>query len=390
MKIENKIALKYIFGKKISFVSIINLLAIIGISLGVAALIFVISVLSGFQELNYNQIIGFDPHLSIKNFTDNSELEFIKNLKEVESVAITNENKVALRKDRSFKVARVKSIYSEFETYIEKVNNKVNLGRFSNEGNKIVIGHKLATEIDASLGDRIEIIKPENIEKSARLYRKIKGDKVIISGIFYSNVKDYDSKQIYRISNDLSSNSRLEILLVDYNNTDKVLNVIKKKFPGAEIKSWKEMNSDFYQIMKFEKTATFSVLFLIILISVFNLLASLSMTVIQKTKDISILRALGMMPAQIVSIYKREGLIIGLTGTTLGSLIGLTLVYLQETQGLLKFGKGITIQSAFPVNFEIHIFIVIIISTVILSYLSTIFPAKKSKNVDIIDGLRES
>jgi len=141
--------------------------------------------------------------------------------------------------------------------------------------------------------------------------------------------------------------------------------------------------------MQFEKVMTIIVLFLIILISAFNILASLSMTVVQKKKDISILRTLGMSKNRIVAIFRNEGIFIGVIGTILGTTIGLILTYLQDTAGLIMFGKGITIQSAFPISYEYEVYVAIVVLSVLLSWGATYLPTKRISKIDILDGIRE-
>lgn len=392
MKLENKIALKYIFtSKDISFVKIINLLATAGITIGVAAIIFVVSILSGFQVMNYEQILGFDPHIRVRlsedQNTNNKILDYVRDSKSVKDYALTSEKKSAVRVGDNVKVARLLYIDPLTKDYLKSLNNTLLFGKLQPNSNSLVIGAKLAEGLGITRGDHLELITPDALEKSARLFRQVEGKKYLVSGIFYSNVKDYDEKQIFIYDENLNK-EYLDIRLYDYQKTDEYVGKLTSKFSNINISTWKDLNSDFYRIMQFEKVMTIVILFLIILISAFNILASLAMTVVQKKKEIAILRTLGMSKKRIISIFRNEGIFIGTIGTCLGTIIGIVLTYLQETMGFLKFGKGITIQSAFPISYEYGVYIVIIIASLLLSWGATFLPTKRINKLSIIDGVR--
>lgn len=393
MKLENRIALKYIFtSKDISFVKIINLLATMGITIGVASIIFVVSILSGFQVMNYEQILGFDPHVRVKlsdNDLNNTKLiHYVRESNSVKDFALSTEKKSAIRVGDNIKIARLLFINPMSNDYLNSLNNSLLFGELQPSSKNLIMGAKLAEGLDVTRGDEIELITPEALEKSARLFRQLDGEKYLVSGIFYSNVKDYDEKQVY-IYDTNPKKDFLDIKLINYEMTDEFSVELGSKFALFTIFTWKDLNSDFYRIMQFEKMMTIVILFLIILISAFNILASLSMTVVQKKKDISILRTLGMSKRRIVSIFRNEGILIGTIGTLVGTIIGLFLTYLQDTSGLIKFGKGITIQSAFPISYEYGVYVAVIIVSIVLSWGATYLPTKRISKIDILEGIRE-
>ncbi|PKL80944.1 MAG: hypothetical protein CVV25_01825 [Ignavibacteriae bacterium HGW-Ignavibacteriae-4] len=371
---------------------IINLLATLGITIGVAAIIFVVSVLSGFQVMNYEQILGYDPHvrvkLSGKSDVDNSLINYVRESKDMRDFALTTEKKSALRVKDNFKVARLLYISPMSENYLDGLNQSLLFGKLQANSKNLIMGAKLAEGLDITRGDEVELITPEALEKSARMFRQLDGSKYVVSGIFYSSVKDYDEKQIYIYDNNPIKDF-IDIKLTDYELTDEYVSKLQKSYKDLVIFTWKDLNSEFYRIMQFEKVMTIVVLFLIILISAFNILASLSMTVVQKKKDISILRTLGMSTKRIVSIFRNEGVFIGVLGTLLGTTIGLILTYLQDTAGLIMFGKGITIQSAFPISYEYEVYVAIVVVSLLLSWGATYLPTKRISKIDILEGIRE-
>ncbi len=371
---------------------IINLLATIGITIGVASIIFVVSILSGFQVMNYQQILGYDPHVRVKlsgnSDTDTPLINYVRDSEEMKEFALTTEKKSALRVKDNIKVARLLYISPMSKNYLEGLNKSLLFGELQSNSQNLIMGAKLAEGLDITRGDEVELITPEALEKSARLFRQLDGSKYVLSGIFYSSVKDYDEKQIYIYDNNPKKDF-IDIKLTDYSLTDEYVGKLQSSYKDLVIFTWKDLNSDFYKIMQFEKVMTIIVLFLIILISAFNILASLSMTVVQKKKDISILRTLGMSKNRIVAIFRNEGIFIGVIGTILGTTIGLILTYLQDTAGLIMFGKGITIQSAFPISYEYEVYLAVVVVSVLLSWGATYLPTKRISKIDILDGIRE-
>lgn len=371
---------------------IINLLATIGITIGVASIIFVVSILSGFQVMNYQQILGYDPHVRVKlsgnSDTDTPLINYVRDSEEMKEFALTTEKKSALRVKDNIKVARLLYISPMSKNYLEGLNKSLLFGELQSNSQNLIMGAKLAEGLDITRGDEVELITPEALEKSARLFRQLDGSKYVLSGIFYSSVKDYDEKQIYIYDNNPKKDF-IDIKLTDYSLTDEYVDKLQSSYKDLVIFTWKDLNSDFYKIMQFEKVMTIIVLFLIILISAFNILASLSMTVVQKKKDISILRTLGMSKNRIVAIFRNEGIFIGVIGTILGTTIGLILTYLQDTAGLIMFGKGITIQSAFPISYEYEVYLAVVVVSILLSWGATYLPTKRISKIDILDGIRE-
>lgn len=371
---------------------IINLLATLGITIGVAAIIFVVSILSGFQVMNYEQILGYDPHVRVKlsgdSETDAALIKFVGDSKEMRDYALTTEKKSALRVKDNIKVARLLYINPMSKNYLDGLNQSLLFGKLKANPRDLIMGAKLAEGLDITRGDEVELITPEALEKSARMFRQLDGSKYVVSGIFYSSVKDYDEKQIYIYDNSPKKDF-IDIKLANYEMTDEYVAKLQKSYKDLVIFTWKDLNSDFYRIMQFEKVMTIIVLFLIILISAFNILASLSMTVVQKKKDISILRTLGMSKNRIVAIFRNEGIFIGVIGTILGTTIGLILTYLQDTAGLIMFGKGITIQSAFPISYEYEVYLAVVVVSILLSWGATYLPTKRISKIDILDGIRE-
>ncbi|MER3329479.1 MAG: ABC transporter permease, partial [Candidatus Kapaibacterium sp.] len=231
---------------------IINLLATLGITIGVASIIFVVSILSGFQVMNYEQILGYDPHvrvkLSGKNDLDESLINYVRESKDMRDFALTTEKKSALRVKDNFKVARLLYINPMSKNYLDGLNQSLLFGELKANPQNLVMGVKLAEGLDITKGDMVELITPEALEKSARMFRQLDGSKYVVGGIFYSSVKDYDEKQIYIYDNSPKKDF-LDIKLTNYEMTDDFVAKLQTSYKDLVIFTWKDLNSDFYRIM---------------------------------------------------------------------------------------------------------------------------------------------
>lgn len=368
---------KYIFSKRgLSFVPLINKLSLLGIIVGVLALNFVISILGGFQDLNYQQLTGFDSHILIENNDDNSiNFNQFNEVKRVDTVGLS---KAIISYNN---LNSVVDIYAINFNYLNDLGQFVYYGNKTIDKNEVLIGNKLSKSININLEDNISLITVNQLEKSLRTYNLSNINQLKLTGVFHSNIQDYDRKRVIMNLSDFNrifeiNKNLISLNLYNFNKAEEVKNEILKIYPKLKITTWIDTHSDFYNIMQFEKYMTFSVISIIIILAIFGLMASLSMTVVQKRKDIFILNILGMEKKSISKIFIYEGIIIGLIGAVVGSILYLLLYYLQLNIGLFKFGSNIMLNQAFPVVFDFKIFLSVFLITIFLSYLATILPVK--------------
>lgn len=400
MKAEIKIALRYIFSKhQFNFITIINFLSLIGIIVGVASLIIVLSIFNAFQSIAIQQIVGFDPHIiiSLNPKVDQEKLRSsIKDIDNISSIALVDERRIISINGNTARVVNLISIDSSDKDYMENIRPSMIMGTISNYGisnfPKVIIGAALADALHVLVGDTINLTTAKDIESSIVEMNLPDFKHVIIGGIFKSNIKDYDYNYIFTLYN-LYSNTDLvkKKIYLKVKNLELIDKTTKhlQQISHLETQNWKDLNKEYYGVMKIEKMATTFVLGLILLVAIFNVFASLVMTVLEKKKDISILRAFGATEKVIRKIYFYDGAIIGLIGSFVGAMLGLLLCYLQTEYKLFAIDSTKYILDAIPV--EVHLLDVMLIAlfALTLSFIVTIYPSYRASKLSIVDSLRE-
>ncbi len=409
MKYYNKIALRYVFSRSaLHFISIITKISMLGITVGVAALICVMSIMNGFQSMTIQQIVGFDPHIRISGLeADLLELQQeINDHDEINNTALNKSGRVvAIGKDR-LNVFEVTAYKSDSLDYLYGIKYDLNYGQFSFVGTSqfpgIIIGGELADKMKILPGDTITLFSPEIIEKSMLAYSNFKGKKFEVTGIFQTNIKDYDSQLAFTsfegfksLYGKKSNTVSLDIKLFDYKKAPEIKEILTKKYARAlnkkttlHFESWIDLNKALYNVMKFEKFASFVVIGLIIIIAIFNILASLSMSVIEKRKDIAGLMAMGATTRDIQKIFRNAGIFIGVISSVAGSILGIALCLAQVKFKLFTVNSGTYFIDAIPVEMDYLDIIITVLFTLILSAISTYFPSQRASTTDIVASFR--
>jgi lipoprotein-releasing system permease protein len=403
MKAHFKIALRYIFSKhNFNFITIINFLSLIGIMIGVAALIIVHSIFNAFQQIAIDQIIGFDPHIIIKT---NSETDYHKILssfstdKNVSSIASVNENRIIAVKGKTARMVNLLAIEDSTNRYLRKLRNTIIVGTTSllttESIPRVLIGSGLASAYDVLVGDTLALTTPKEIEGNLLSFSLPDVNNVIIEGIFQSNVKDYDysyifaNQQIYPSLLEKNDKFSIYIKIKNIDDLIKMQKLFKNKFVNASIFSWKDLNKEFYGVMQFEKMATTFVLSIVLIVAIFNVFASLTMTVLEKKKDISILRAMGATSMFIRKLYLWEGITVGILGTFLGATLGVSLCWGEQSFKWLKLDASKYIMDSIPVELNYLDVLLIMLLSLFLTFSATIYPAYRASKLNIIDSIRE-
>jgi len=402
--------------KKTGFISIISLISIAGISLGVAALIIVLSLMNGFTKELRTRLVGMDGHIWVSKPMEDgmddyeevmSELKKIKGVLGV-SPFCTIETVAHDRGRRYYAPAKVRGIdvstvdeVSDIKKYI--ISGSLDLGPDEDGVFGIVVGYYVAKKLRISeIGEHIfllgigegDIISMIDEMELPPVY------EFRIAGIFDSGYFDYDNT----------------VLLIDISEAQKILG-LEDKVSGIVMKiddafdvshytkeggyidqtlggypyysdDWVERNEILFNWMKLEKWAAFIVLSLIILVAVFNIVSTLIMMVMDKTREVGILKAMGATNKSIRSIFVYQGLFVGVCGTLSGSIIGYTLCSIQDKYRLLSLPSDIYFVSAVPVDLQIMDMVVIIVVTLFLCWFSSFYPAKKAAMLDPVEAIR--
>ena len=411
-KSEILITKRFLFSKKSEgYVSIFSWFSIIGIALGVAAIIIVMSVMNGFRANLTERLIGVNSHLNIYSFNEKINLEEVNTLKNnldskaydkllpsIETQGLVISNEVS----KGVIIRGYKDLNSSHYLYNKIITKKLSSINF----NQIIIGDAMAKELNLQIGGKLKLAIPKT-DKS--LLGEIPRFKTLtVSGIFDFGMYEYDVGLVF-ISLELAQRlllfednhfNRVEFylknpLLVDKFKSQVDLNIINKGLSLYSL-SWVERNSSLMNALKVEKNVMFLILTLIIVVASMNIISGLVIFVKEKNKDIAILKTLGFNKIGILKVFFLIGLTIGLIGTILGTFFGIiiteNLKYIQIVlETLLEtelFSEEVYFLSTLPSDIKYEeVFFVFFIS-LIITILSTIFPAIRASNIDPVNILK--
>ncbi len=406
--LEYFIAKRYIRSKhKLNFITIISFLSTAGITIGVAALIIVLSVFNGFGSLVTSILVSFDPHVVVsvtdeKGF-DKTELveKNLKNIPNVDEFYSFVEGKVVLTNRETFEIVTLKGISNKNENSSWGVASKIISGKFdlndSDGSNKIILGLPLALKLSARVGDTIFATSAYNIEKTITSLSIPRTQKFVITGIFESNNRDYDVAYSYT---SLKSGQRLfglqnkitgyEVRLKNIKYSDNVKTQLESQIPTDlfTVRTWYDLHKDLFSVMLIERWAAYILLCLIIAVATFNIFASLTMTVLEKKKDIGVMRSMGLSRKSILKIFMLEGILVGVIGTLLGIVIGLLVCYLQIEYNFYPLDPTKYIINSLPVQIRISDIIAVGLMAMFLSFIASLYPAKRAANAVIIESIK--
>lgn len=402
------IANRYLRSKhKINFITIISILSTIGITIGVAALIVVLSVFNGFGNIVTDIMINFDPHIRIDYIGNVSEEEhnyaenILKSQNNIVSFHPYVQSKAILINRNSYEILNLKGIEANTDFENWGVHKTIKTGYFKPDSNslipQIILGTPMALRLSVMPGDTIIITSFPDIEKSLLNYSLPVTKKYLLSGIFQTNNKNYDynyvftdllsAKQTLSFGNRISG---IEIRLEDIDDSQKLKDLLNDKLDPAKfsIKTWFDLHKDLYTVMLIERWSAYIILCLIIAVATFNILGSLTMSVIEKKKDIGVLRSMGMPSKSILRIFMFEGILVGTVGTIAGLIIGLFICYLQIEYKFYPLDPSKYILDAIPIQIRLSDIFAITGMSMFLSVIASLYPAARAVKISIIDAIK--
>lgn len=406
MKLTGFIALRYIFGKRsINVITLITFISILGITTGVAVIIIVMSVFNGFRDFTESQMLKNDPHIRIlpksgSSIEYNQELvNYLNSEKSILSYSPISEKRTAILNSGNMQITQLMGFDSTAGSYLEDFKSFIALGKFTfanfEEDNGVVVGAAVANKLGLYPGDTLSLLSPEMIEISIAGFRKPKPVIAFVNGIFQTNNPKYDESVVLaskNILNRVSFNDNfanyIDIKINDPYNHSSIQRYIENNFKNYKTLSWKDLNIELYNVMKFEQLAAFVILSIIILIAVFNVLASLTMSVIDKQADIALLKVIGLTNDDIRKIFINVGLFSGVISTFAGTILGLGFCYGQIYFKWLKVDTSKFMIDSIPVKPDYFYVFTVIVVSLLLSGLATIFPAKRATETNIINAMR--
>jgi lipoprotein-releasing system permease protein len=398
MTYEYWLSYRYLMARKERFLSLINLVSILGIAIGVAALIVVIGVMSGFDRELKDKIIGTSAHILIERPSGVKDFEALRarlaDMPAVEGITPYVHGNVFLEHGSQAYGMVLRGVDPSREGSVTLINRYLKDGYTisSLKKDEIVVGQELARYYGFKPGDRITLLSPVSGVAGSGWRHNFR-----IAAVFESGMYDYDrnlvlmplanAQRIFDLSPDLATG-----LAVRLRNVDEAP-LVKKEFLKAlgfsyEIRTWIEQNENFFAALNLEKFAMFVILTLIVLVAAFNIISTLIVTVTSKTKDIGVLKAIGVPASAIRRIFTLYGLALGMIGTFWGLAAGMGIAYILKETELIKLPKTIYYIDHLPVAIQLSDVLLICGSAVLISYLATIYPAARASALEPVEALR--
>ena len=414
MKYEWFIGLRYLKAKrKQTFISIITIISIVGVWLGVWAMITVLSVMSGFEKTLKEKILGTQAHLVVlkanQQGMDHYEevLKQVRDVKGVVSAAPFIFNQVMLSSESNVSGVVIKGIDPDQVGKVTELAHNMKAGRLQDlkeesDSPGVILGAELVKHLGVTLNDAIQVVSPLGTITPMGMMPKMKRFRVV--GIFYSGMYEYDNTMAYvsleSAQKFFGMGTRVTGIEIKTNDIYKVKEIgkeIRQKlgFPFWT-KDWMEMNRNLFSALKLEKIVMFIILVLTVLVSAFNIISTLIMVVMEKYKDIAILKSMGATSTGILKIFVIEGLVIGVVGTILGVIQGLMIALNMDTiQEFLEAQLGYKLLSSdvyyidkLPSQVNPLDVGLIIITVIGISLLATLYPAWRASRLDPAEALR--
>jgi len=406
-KLESTIAIRYLKPKKKEgFLKVISIFSFTGITLGVAILIIVMSVMNGFRTELINKILGFNPHIIIKPYEGKitqADFNSVKKLKKfISRTSYTFSGQgILISKNNTFGTL-VRSNVNDDIDKIDLIRDGIIDGSLNSfKKNTISIGKDLAIASDLVVGDEVTLMSTSQIQTP---FGNIPTqEKLKISSIFTTGFAEFDQNVIFLPFENASSlfevsdnDINLEIFLNKPDQVELVKSKLEKLINDHYIFSWADLNKSFFGALKVERNVMFIILTLIIIVAAFNIISGLTILVKNKTKEIAILRTLGVSKKSITKIFFLVGFSIGTLATITGVFIGVLFsYYIEEIRILITslfnirlFPEEIYFLSQMPSEINLKYIFIISIFSLLITFLATIFPSLSAARLDPIKALK--
>lgn len=409
MALETFVAARYLRAKRQeSFISVIAGFSLVGIALGVATLIIVMSVMNGFRHELVGRILGINGHINVYSQTGPMDdyayqLDLLKNVPQIQSASPVVEGQALVTRMGAASGVVVRGLRAEDFEKKELLRKSIEKDQQKNfEGNTIFVGVEMARRLQLQVGDVLTLISPK--PKNTPFGGMPRSKPYRVGGFFDVGMFEYNNNFIFMPLEAAQAFfempervSMLEVVIKDLNDVDNAKLAISRKL-GRDylVRDWRDNNTSFFNALEVERNVMFLILTLIILIAAFNIISSLIMLVKDKSRDIAILRTMGASKNQILKIFLITGASIGVVGTIAGALLG---ILITTNLGAIQHGiEAITSSKLFPA--EIYFLtrlpaiidwqevVTVIGMALVLSFGATLYPAWRAAKLDPVEALR--
>ena len=420
MSYELFISLRHLKAKRSQkFISLNTWISVGGVALGVMALIVVIAVMSGFGKDLRDKILGTNSHIVVTNITRTGMedyeaiIEKVKKAKGVNAAAPFILNQVMLTHGGNAMGVVVRGLDPELEAGVSDLKKNLVQGSLEMLGGPakstgkprragIILGKELARRLGVQRDDVVSMVAPASRVTPMGLIPKIKLFKVVgffESGMFeyYSNlafISIYSAQKFFSMKGKVSG---IEIRVEDIEQADQVAAEIQQSlgFPYYA-RDWMQMNKNLFSALRLEKIVMFIILILIILVAAFNIVSTLFMVVMEKNKEIAILKSMGASRSSIMKIFSYQGLIIGIVGTAVGCVGGFTVVpnlneivgFIEDLFGITAFPSDVYYLDKIPSDIQYFDSFLIVVFSIVICFLASLYPAWRASRLDPVEGLR--
>ncbi len=400
------LGMKYLKAKrKQRFISVITVISVLGVMVGVMALIVVLSVMNGFRADLMSKILGVNSHLLVLSLTGpfSDYQEAAEKVDNVEGVIVSTPfiyTQVMINNSGAVSGAILRGVDPESAGAVVTFKNMIKDGSITSLGEKvdgippIIIGGELAKQIGAHPGSVITVISPEG--KLTPLGRTPNTRRFKVAAIFNSGMYEYDASMIYislkEAQDFLALGDKvtgLEVRVEDVYKSDKISRKVQKVlgYPFWT-KDWKVMNRSLFSALKLEKLTMFVILTMIVLVGALNIISTLVMVVMEKTRDVAILRAMGASARSIMTIFMFQGLLVGVVGTFAGLVSGLGLCQLLAKYKFINLPADVYYISTLPVQVEVADVSFVAAAAVVISFLATLYPSWHASRLNPVESFR--
>ena len=406
-KIERTIAIRYLKPKKKEgFLKVISIFSFTGIALGVAILIIVMSVMNGFRTELINKILGFNPHIIVKPYENKIRKENVNRLldlkKNISRTAFTFSGQGILINKENTTGILIRSYLEDDIHKIDLIKNGLIDGSLSAfTKSSVSIGKELSISLNLMVGDEITLMSTSNLQTP--FGNLPKQEKFIISSVFSTGLAEFDQNVIFIPFENANSLFELEETDIDLeiflNKPDKaqlLKEKVQKIFTDHYVYTWSDLNKSFFGALKVERNVMFIILTLIIIVAAFNIISGLTILVKNKTREIAILRTIGVSKKSVAKIFFLTGFTIGLFATITGVALGVLFsYYIEEIRVFITsifnirlFPEEVYFLSKMPSEINLGYILIISFFSLLITFFATIFPSLSAAKLDPIKALK--
>ncbi len=404
MTFELFVARRYLTARrKQAFISVITSISVLGVMIGVAALVIAIALITGFQEDVQAKILGATSHIMISDISGEGLADFpaveakVRSDKSVEAVTPVVYNTVLLTGTAKTTGAYLKGLDFNKEKPSALWLRQLEAGRIPEPGGAregILLGREIAFDIGAQVGDVIDVVTASSTLSPMGLFPKRK--RFTVTGIFNTGLYEFDrttalvwlptAQKLFGLEGRVSF---LQVKLRNIFDAPAVAQRIRIALPPTVyVTTWMELNRNLFSALKLEKNIMFLTITLIVIVAALNIIATLILMVMEKTRDIGVLMAMGATPGSVRRVFFYQGAMIGVFGTSLGVVLGLAWCWLANTFELIKIPVDIYQISYVPFRLRPLDLLLIVGVTLAISFVSTLFPARRASKIDPVVALK--